>query len=862
METPATNNIKNLHFRASLPRYVRYGALAILAVILVAVGIGYLRARSKTEFRMAGFPSELSKDVVAVVEGYERKEIEGTEVKYYIKADKATTFSDNHQELENVFLQVFDSSGAADEVTAAKAVYVPGENKTFTGYFAGEVNVKTRDQLRLRSDQITYSKASETVTADEAVTFERMNVRGRSFGAVVYVAQKRVELNHDVQFEFVDSSGVTSTVSAGNAEYDQASERVSLRNSVHYLSRTGAATFEMRADQANIELLSDNTSSLSVRLIDLTNNVQIDRIYATNKLRIVSGSAKYDITADRFELFNSVNLETTEIDVPMTALGEKAVFESGKGSLTLSGNANLKRGNDLVKGDEINANFFENNSIKDAVVRGNAFVSQTSAETRTEITAPELAAYFEVASGLRRAASKGTTEIATTPLVPSEYSRLSIVATSGITAFFRGEGQIEDLVSEGRTTVKFDMPDNGNDSSNRQVSADKIKTIFWPDGRNMRTAEAIGNAELLILPHRAAATTFRVRVNAPRFDCDFFTTGNSPQVCKANGGSKAFRTPTVQREGRGEQVIDSNKLTVNFSQSSRQIERLEAQGDARFTELDRTARSSNLTFTSSDEFVRLLGGEPVAWDQRSRLKAKEIDWDTKNEISYYRDSVSATFYDRSGFGKTAPFADKDKPVFVTANAAEINHADEVITFSGNARAWQGNNYVRSNTLTVYQDSSKLVAEGDVQSLIYRSGKDQSKESEPIFATSGYLNYDGTNRVVRYERGVVFRRGNERMSGTTATVYHNDSNELIRTDLETNVVIEQPKRRAAADFAQYTVADERVLLRGNPARVDDSERGTSQGSELTMFLKDNRVTGEGRSKVNPGGRTRSTYKVGN
>src|SRR5262245_17210885 len=134
-ETPS-KKLDQYRFRAKIPKYARIGAVAILVVTVLAVGIGFYRARSNTEFRMVGFPTELSKDVVATVNGYERTEYEGETPVYVIKADTATTYSDNHQELENVQLQVYDDTGQSDEITASKAVYVPEENKNFKAYFA------------------------------------------------------------------------------------------------------------------------------------------------------------------------------------------------------------------------------------------------------------------------------------------------------------------------------------------------------------------------------------------------------------------------------------------------------------------------------------------------------------------------------------------------------------------------------------------------------------------------------------------------------------------------------------------------------------------------------------------------------
>jgi lipopolysaccharide export system protein LptA len=75
-----------------------------------------------------------------------------------------------------------------------------------------------------------------------------------------------------------------------------------------------------------------------------------------------------------------------------------------------------------------------------------------------------------------------------------------------------------------------------------------------------------------------------------------------------------------------------------------------------------------------------------------------------------------------------------------------------------------------------------------------------------------------------------------------------------------VVMTQPGRRATGDWVQYTAADERAILRGNPATVNDSENGASQGGELAFNMHDHRVVGEGKTRQNPSARTRSVYKV--
>ena len=113
-----------------MPRYVRFAALGILVVCIIVVAVGFIRERSRVGFQLKPEHTQLSKDVIAEVNGYERLETDANVPKYLVKADRATTFSDNHQELENVSFQMYDDAGNdSDRMTASKALYVPEANE-------------------------------------------------------------------------------------------------------------------------------------------------------------------------------------------------------------------------------------------------------------------------------------------------------------------------------------------------------------------------------------------------------------------------------------------------------------------------------------------------------------------------------------------------------------------------------------------------------------------------------------------------------------------------------------------------------------------------------------------------------------
>ena len=96
----------------------------------------------------------------------------------------------------------------------------------------------------------------------------------------------------------------------------------------------------------------------------------------------------------------------------------------------------------------------------------------------------------------------------------------------------------------------------------------------------------------------------------------------------------------------------------------------------------------------------------------------------------------------------------------------------------------------------------------------------------------------------------------------ANVYLNEKNEVSQTIAENNVVITQPNRKASGEYAKYDASDESVILRGNPAKVDDKENGSSQAAQMTVYMRENRVIAESKTTETNTGRIRSVYKVKN
>lgn len=886
MAETSKHNLKDYQLRAKLPQFFRYAAVAILGLTVIAVIVGFYRERNKTGFKLKSEHTQLSTDVVAEVSGYERLETDGDLSKYYIKADSARTFADNHQELDNAYIRTYDDQGnAADQMTASQVLYVPEADKNFTAYMKGDVHIDARDGLKVKTNNITYTKKTETADADELIEFERENVRGKSFGATVKMGEKRLDLLKDVEIETFESpemikSGVRyAKINAQSASYDQLTNKIDLSTSVaiNVVSKSkssgNAQITEVKADKATAYFLSDPkdkteettdaVSNAQLKKFELFDNVHIVSAETGNSpTNIDSGYALYDKDADRYELKKGAHIVTIANDKATDIKASEAIYEQGALKLSLTGNAEITQGNDYLKGDVVNADLFADKKVKFAVVRGNGYVRQATTERTTTITAPELNAAWGENRQLATANTIGQSTAKLDPNQAADYSLVTMSAPKAIHVVFKGEGLLQNIVTEGRTTIQLDAANKDADAANKRVTADSVNTVFFDNGKDIRRAEAVGNAELFIEPLKASPTNYRTTVNAPRFDCDFYPSGNNAKNCVGGKKTKTVRVPTVASANRGTQTLVADQLNATFNQTSKDVEVLDANGNAKFSELERAAISSQMTFTQADGTLRLRGGEPTAWDNGSRAKAKEIDWNTNAKKSYMRGSVSTTYYTRKTTGNAAPFASSDKPVFVTSDNAEFDHEAETATFIGNARGWQDNNYVRGDRLFMMNKEGKFNAEGNVQSVLYDAKQTQKGKasSVPVFATAKTMNYDREKRLLQYRTNVDIRQGTDRITAGTADVYLDENNEVMRTIAETAVVITQPGRKAVGEWAQYTAADEIAIIRGNPASVNDSETGGSTGNEITVYMRENRFTGTGTTKPNANSRVRSVYKV--
>ena len=184
--------------RARLPLVTRMLALFVLVAGVVFVAVSYYKLRNRTVFVMRPGAAELSKEETGRIEGYEQRITKSGHIYLWLRAAREITFADGHHELENVNLAVYsaDANEKPDQITANRAIYA---QKNSVISFLGNVNVETKDALKVNTESISYNQTTEIAQTDVAVSFTRENVSGRSVGALVESKNKKLELQKEVE---------------------------------------------------------------------------------------------------------------------------------------------------------------------------------------------------------------------------------------------------------------------------------------------------------------------------------------------------------------------------------------------------------------------------------------------------------------------------------------------------------------------------------------------------------------------------------------------------------------------------------------------------------------------------------------
>ncbi len=550
---------------------------------------------------------------------------------------------------------------------------------------------------------------------------------------------------------------------------------------------------------------------------------------------------------------------------PVTIKAAHGTFEQQTMQLLFSGGVTVEQENDILSGENLNTFINQQKRLEKAEIRGNAYMRVMDPGRAAEVRSYNMDFFMDKDQRLERALA--TNDVSARTLEGD--ADVSITGGNSLDVTFQAQGDsslLKQMVAGGRSVITMSAPKskaNDPNAANKRLTANAVTLTWRITGRDLEKAQASGDAELFIEPVVSSARAERKKLNAPQFDCDFFEAGNLARTCKATGGTKAAFDPVQPSKDRGTRTLTSQNMTAVFFKETQDIERVDAQGDGKFNENDRNGVAANVSYIAAEQIVKLRGGDPTVWDSRGRTKAVELDSDLANQVSYARGRTTTTYYSQEQTNGATPFSKTKSPVYISSDRGEFRHQSGQAVYTGNARAWQDDNYVRGDRLVIYVNDKRMEASGKVQTTIYNAKKrvENNNTVIPVFAAADSMFYSDPDRTIHYEGNVDIKQGPDRLTSEVADVYlQKETNEMEKTVAQRNVVLTQPGRKGAGDWVEFTSASEIAVLKGNPARVDDTEQGSTQGNRLTLSLRDGKVTADdARGPLSPG-RVRSTHKI--
>jgi LPS export ABC transporter protein LptC/lipopolysaccharide transport protein LptA len=649
-------------------------------------------------------------------------------------------------------------------------------------------------------------------------------------------------------------------ISANRAIYDQANSMMTFQGSVKIETKD--------ALKVDTELLVYNQST-EVAQTDAAISFSRENVSGNSTGAVVDGKSK------RLELKKDVQI-TVAPDAqqgssapvgsrsrPVSIRSARAMFEQQTLRLSFYGGVTADQERDTMSGNELFATLNDQKRLQKVEVRGNSYLSSREEGRGAEVQAVDMDFFLDKDQRLERAVAMKEARSRTL----DADADMTLTGANLLEVKFQAQGErslLREMRSEGRSVITLAAPKSkAGDAraANKRLTADAVKLSWRVTGRDLEKAEAVGNGELFVDPVVQNAASDRKTLTAPRFDCDFFESGNLARIFTASGGAKAVIEPVIKSDTRGVRTLTGKKIAAVFVKETQDVERMDAQDDAKFNENDRNGVAANISYVAADDMIRMRGGEPTVWDARARTKALELDSSLRDHVSYSRGKTATTYYSQEQTNGATPFRKVKSPVYVVSDRGEFHHDSGIAIYTGNARAWQDDNFVRGDKLTIYRDEKKMDANGRVQSAVYSARRKDSSAVVPVFATADSMFYSDSNRLLHYESNVDIRQGTDRITSGVADVYLNkENNEMEKTVAQRSVVLTQPNRRGTGDWVEYTTANEVAVLKGNPARVDDADKGSTEGARLTVYMREDRVVADDPRGPQSPGRVRSTHKV--
>lgn len=275
--------------------------------------------------------------------------------------------------------------------------------------------------------------------------------------------------------------------------------------------------------------------------------------------------------------------------------------------------------------------------------------------------------------------------------------------------------------------------------------------------------------------------------------------------------------------------VESESVEARYDATGA-LSNLSLEGAVTYKESDLQAGGDRLTAQGDDGAIELMGD--LAWieNDKGRLEAPEIRFERSSNKAYALGGVRAEMASTSG-PDLATGEQTREPIRIEAGRAEWTGEPQEFRFDENVRAWQGENFLVSQSLAMAGE--ELLAEGGIRSVWQKRADPTSSEAQPeqddgpISVAANRMRYLKDQGRLVYEGNAKIVQGARSMGCPLLQFELNEDEEFERMYCEggTRITDDDGGNSIAGTAAIYNTKAGKVKVLGEPVRLTQSGGGT-------------------------------------
>jgi LPS export ABC transporter protein LptC len=389
------------------------------------------------------------------------------------------------------------------------------------------------------------------------------------------------------------------------------------------------------------------------------------------------------------------------------------------------------------------------------------------------------------------------------------------------------------------------IPD-GFEAGDKVLDSPVVTMSLADNGRQPSRIEARGPStlkEFPLMPREEKKSLFAHAID--------FLFAPDTRVLEKLTASNQVKVELVPESGPARKTF-SDRLEANLDPQTRQIRDLKQSGNFRFIEGEREATAEEARYRA-DSKTTILERHAQAHDAQGKTAADLIELYQEEDLVKARGSVRSVLYSLDSGAQPGVFK-PGAPVFATADFMESHTRSGIARYWKRAKLWQDDQIIRADTISLFRNEKKMVAETNVNTIFYpkprqQRGNNQS-DSSPFIGQADKLTYEDKLERMLFESHVNVKSSMGELMADRLEVFLNkqgNQTSLERMLAQGSVRVQQEGRTSYSSSAEYFASDELVVLTGGPPRIIDPVRGFTSGARLTMHLNDDRISVEGDSE---------------